>query len=387
MLEDTEELDNTSLLMQCLTIIGRHFDNIPLIVRSNFINCSVEICHHLLNECSPTRALAPEEENLVRVCCEFLQLIYDPFLKWPYYSRAHRLFSGGSSYHVDPQLHLEIVPFIYTCFEGVRGDKRAAVDALGVYLLNVLGAIIVGSPRNARLVICPATINVIMTILADWRSSAKLRRKALDNVNLMLIMLVKSNPVERQIEVDIVVQEYLMAMQSLLKEGVPESSGDDDPVTYDENALMSLVQNIGVLLSEPSTRGSLCNSLVDGNAILSLAEIPRKVIDWRIDTISLMSTVIETMALVSYSTNQQVPEKALRKLFAGLGEASLTTSGGSQREIVQQCLRLATNPNDPLVIHTMVVNEIISWLPKLVGDDQEVVVASLMDVCAKNSNR
>lgn len=341
--------------------------------------------------------MIPEETKLIRVCCEFLQLIYDPFLKWPFYTRTHQLATKTSSYHAEPQLHLEIVPFIYTCFEDLHGGgggalKLGTIHELGANILSVLGAISIGSLRNARLVICPATINVIMKILGDWTLASGLRRTALDTVNLMLHMLIKSNPVERQIEVDIVVQEYLRAVQSLVKVDVVVVVGGGGGQAKDENSLISLVTNINLLLMETSTKQAICEAFVEGHLIMTLAELPKRVIDWPLDISTLASAVVEVIAAVSYSVvGSQVPEKALGKLFSGLREVLLVVAddddGTSKRDIIRQCLSLATNPNDQLVVNTMVVSELISWLPILGGDEQELVIGSLQSVCAKNTNR
>lgn len=333
--------------------------------------------------------LSSAEQQLIKVCCEFLELIYDPFLTWRHFVRKHRLTSSGSSYHVDPQLHPEIVPFIYTCFEDLPASKRSALHNLGSCLLNVLGGIAIGSSRNGRLVICPATINVIMKIIGDWSMEEAVRKRALDNANLMLIVLVKSSPVERQIEVDIVIQEYMLAIQSLLKRC---PSVDEDDCDQDKNALLSILQNVCVLLCEPSTKTTLCNSLLDGSMVNHFVEIPEKIREWDVDVDQHMSVIVQVIALVSYSVKYQLPEKALRRLFHGLRQSSSSSSlaggeGVDRKRIVEQCLSLATNPNDALALNTMVVNELINWVPTLNRSDQELVISSLMDVCSRNSNR
>lgn len=386
----THQAEEISLLVQCLTIIGRHFDNINLIIRSNFINSTVEICHHLLNVCSAKRLLSGDEQRLIQVCCEFLELIYDPFLTWRHFARTHRLATAGggsSSYHVDPQLHPEIVPFVYTCFEARVPSKWSALRALGASLLNVLGAITSGSLRNGRLVICPATINVIVKLLGDWQVDAGVRRKALANANLMLVTLSKSSPVERQVEVDIVVQEYLLAMQQLLRT-YPISAGDDSE--GDTRALLAIVQNMATLLCEPSTKASLCNALLDGGVLTQLVEVPGKIQDWAtVDMDEHLSAVVEVVALVSYSANYRLPEKMMTRLFQGLRRSASPSSSqqDSRKGVVLQCLGLATSPNDALVVDSRVVNELVRWLPDLSGDEQALVIASLMDVCTRNSNR
>lgn len=388
---DDTELRDIGLLVQCLTIIARHFDNINLIIRSNFINCVVEICHHLLNGVSTNRVLSADEEGLVKQCCEFLEVIYDPFLKWRHFLRTNQL---SPSYQIDPQLRPEIVPFIYTCFEEAKQNAKATnVNAVGAYLLNVLGSITIGSAKNGRLVICPATINVIMMILGDWESDRQLREKALHNANIMLIMLLKANPVERQIELEVVVQQYLAAIGELLKstEFVKRSPEEEFEIELrdsyrDQNALLALVRNIMTLLAVPSTKLSLCNVLLDCNVIANLVDIPEKIHAWNIDHSAITSVVVEVIALLIYSVNYEMPRKHLAKLFQGVRSAPAEV-GQSRKKLVQQCLSLATNPNDPLAINSFIVNELIQWLPSLTDDEQEVAIGELMDICTRNSNR
>lgn len=396
------ELQEIGLLVQCLTIIVRHFDNINLIIKSNFISCIVEICHHLLNVRGNNRTnsgLSAAEGGFIKICCEFLELVYDPFLRWRHFRGAHQLSSlSGSSYHVDPQLHPEIVPFIYTCFEEGTDGKRVALNTIGVNLLNVLGAITVGSARNGRLVICPATINVIMKILSDWSANAEVRQLALDNANIMLIVLLKSSPVERQIEVEVVILEYLSAVKQLVElkefdqrpmvEEEEEEKEDLSPVNEnyrDRNALLSILQNVTLLLGEPSTKTNLCHALLTGNLINCLVETSEKISDWDGEmVVQCLSSVVEVMALVCNLVNYQLSEKVLRRLFHGVRSAEAKVD---RTRLVRQCLALATHPKDPLVVNSLVVVELVRWLPHLDATEQEVIVSSLMDVCTRNSNR
>lgn len=394
---DVAELQAIGLLVQCLIIIVRHFDNIHLIIKSNFISCIVEICHHLLNVRGNNRnnsGLSAAEGEFIKICCEFLELVYDPFLRWRFFRQTHQLSSlSGSSYHVDPQLHPEIVPFIYTSFEEGTEAKRITLNTVGVNLLNVLGSITVGSARNGRLVICPATINVIMKILSDWSANAIVRQQALDNANIMLIVLLKSSPVERQIEVDVVVLEYLTAVKQLIALKVfdrqeEEQEEDLPPVNNnyrDGNALLSILQNVTLLLCESSTKISMCHALLDGNLVGCLVEVAEKISNWDGEmVVQCLASVVEVIALVSNLVNYQLSEKVLRRLFHGVRASAAAVD---RTRLVRQCLSLATHPKDPLVVNSMVVVELVRWLPDLTATEQEVIVSSLMDVCTRNSNR
>lgn len=337
------------------------------------------------------------ELRLIRVCCEFLELIYDPFFKWRNFLLSNRLTgSGAGVYSVDAQqLHPEIVPFIYTCFEEEEEkteSKRNLLNEIGPNLLNVLGAITTGSTRNGRLVICPATINVVMRILASWTIQERLRGRATKIANVMLIMLLKTSPVERQIDVAVVVQEYLKAMGKLVQSREAEIRENDGCLDMEENsrdnkALLSIIQNLTTLLVEPSTKVNLCHALLEGNVIQQLVTIPEAIKRESSAVDECLATIVEVIAVLCATGNYALPEKTLKRLFNGMRVVTGRGSGEDRNRLVQQCLNLATSPNDPLVVNSMVVTELIHWLPVLSDYDQEVVIAALMGVCTQNSNR
>lgn len=331
-----------------------------------------------------------EENDLVKVCCEFIELVYDPCLKWRHFTRSHQLsVVGGASYHVDPQLHPEIVPFIYTCFEAVTPEKVANLNAVGSSLLNVLGSVTIGANKNGRMVICPATSNVIMRLISNWTVDGKVRQRALDNLNIMLIVLLKSNPVERQIEVDVVIQEYLDAIGALIETHNQKSSEPSVVTCWDTSALLSLLQNFVVLLSETSTATSLCHVLLKANVMAALVTVPERMRSSLFDVemiIRCTAVVVEVFTVVVRCVDVQVPPKVIKKLFVGIRNVTSSQTGNC-KELVVKCLELATNPNDSLAIDSFVVKELFQWVPELNSIEQELITVSLSDICTRNSNR
>lgn len=101
----------TELLLKCLTIICRHFENIPIIGRSDYVSNSVAIATCLIKKLEE-RKLTKDEQNFIETFSQFLEVIYDPYLTWRNFLKGDFADFSQIRYHAT-QLHVEIVPFIY----------------------------------------------------------------------------------------------------------------------------------------------------------------------------------------------------------------------------------------------------------------------------------
>lgn len=148
-----ENLTEITLLMKCLTIICRHFDNIETICKSSYVSSSIAVCNHVIQRVSILAAASrcsaccwwpwfnnhkcewrstdwvllfsphlqilnnlgvprADELNLIAATCNFLESIFDPFLTWRSFVRNNPADFTKLNYNVN-QLHPEIVPFVY----------------------------------------------------------------------------------------------------------------------------------------------------------------------------------------------------------------------------------------------------------------------------------
>lgn len=138
-----ERLMECELLLKCLMIISRHFDNIPTIVKTDYVTNSIAIASHIIKQYNEKYAPKYEEISYMKSLGHFLEVLYDPYLSWRNFLKRefvdfHKL---SNTYHTT-QLNVEIVPFIYDCFQV---EKIMSLPEVGAPLVHVLGAIISGS--------------------------------------------------------------------------------------------------------------------------------------------------------------------------------------------------------------------------------------------------
>lgn len=108
---DFSNLTETELLLKCLTIICRHFENIPVIGKSDYVSNSVAIATCLIKKLEEQK-LTKDELNFIETFSQFLEVIYDPYLTWRNFLKGDFADFSQIRYHAT-QLHVEIVPFIY----------------------------------------------------------------------------------------------------------------------------------------------------------------------------------------------------------------------------------------------------------------------------------
>lgn len=393
---DVEEqlLTETELLLRCLVVIARHFDNIPLILRSNFVNVCADICLSL-GRSKRGRSLSAAESNLFRACCRLLEVLYDPYQTWWHYVDQHEMYRPAGA-PLNPALHPEIVPLIYNCLESddeAADDSWSTINSIGYHLLNVLGSIISGSTRNSAKVICPATANIVGKLLSSWRCDPLVRQRALVVYNVMLQLLNKSDPVERQIDLRIVIRIYQDAIESLLKSSphieVPKEqqfvldSNDERGECWDMGALMAMLKNVGMILYEPSTRVSLARVLIESGLLTTIVAILDHVQAWYTSRLQVAAGVMEALRTICHAIHDYLmPQKLIERLLRGIRSLGVPKS-----EIVEQSLKLCVHPLDPLVINCSVLSEMIRWLPDLSAErDQEFISSNVVGICSKNAN-
>lgn len=138
-----ERLLECELLLKCLMIISRHFDNIPVIAKTDYITNSIAIATHLIKQFGEKRMPKYEEIMYIKSLGYFLEVLYDPYLSWRNFLKHEIVdFQKFSKTYQVSQLNVEIVPFIYDCFQK---EKIMKIPDVGASLIHILGAIISGS--------------------------------------------------------------------------------------------------------------------------------------------------------------------------------------------------------------------------------------------------
>ncbi|KPU78624.1 uncharacterized protein Dana_GF10562, isoform B [Drosophila ananassae] len=422
---DEEAIEQVAILIDCLVIVCRHFDNILAIIKyeykPNLIAILTRVFKQQMSETQTTAATS----HLFRSFSAFLEVMYDPYLTWRSFVRGHSADYSRLSYKPH-SVHVEIVPFIYDCFQE---EKLIRYAEIGESLLNILGAVICGSQlqlkvaqtlnstltnrntnaltnsslapcsgdgllldcdnlRNGMKAICPATVSITMGILRQWESTNSLRCVALNCYALMVIVLQKSSPEERQIDLVTLVQLYCDALQELLATKHFESgdanfdiaSDADQDVAIDMSALSSTVAAVKLFLGRDS---AACEAIVETNLLEILTNLPKLIQPWHISHSSSLCSTMEALATLTrnspQSANQLRQAERIEKLFV-----SLRNFGSPTVSLLDSCFMLGYDDQKHLLLLPEVMLELLNWVPVLQEQEQLHVTNLVLKGCTDN---
>ncbi|KNC29634.1 hypothetical protein FF38_00632 [Lucilia cuprina] len=400
-----ETIRQIAILVDCLIIVCRHFDNILAIIKYEYKSNLIAILTNVFQQVS----------HLFRSFAQFLEVMYDPYLTWRSFLRNN--FADYKKLPYKPHsVHVEIIPFIYDCFQ--HNDITKYPD-IGESLIHTLGAIICGSQktlaainlknlkntgdgvhtcdnlRNGMRAICPATVSVLIKILSQWETNNNLRIVTLRCCALMIIVLQKSSPEERQIDLVTLIKLYCDVLDELLKTEIFQrltvdtfdiGSDDNDPnydQTIDVNALDSSVDNISVFLADVQSSSYICEAIEETNLVDILISIPKYVKCWNLNYAQLLMKVLKALAFITRNSLRITEHiryyDKVGKLFMGLMEVGLPSVG-----LLEAAIELAYNAEMGLIVLPEVLTKLIEWLPEMDVREQTYLSEKILKACTDN---
>ncbi|XP_013384976.1 neurobeachin-like protein 1 [Lingula anatina] len=199
-------------IMKCLIIICRNLDNIPLLASCSHVNYIITITSTAINKLCESPA---DDEKcglllLVHHVLHLLECLYDPYFVWRRRLRKWKV-DKSTLLFLPALLHDEIVPFLYECFQLVKLDISVQVR-----MLHLFGSVMSGGQANALKVICPATLDILLQVLAsslltsaEEQSGGDVQTVASKCFVRMVHVLHCASPDKRQIEVSAVLEGLL----------------------------------------------------------------------------------------------------------------------------------------------------------------------------------
>uniref|UniRef100_A0A2I4BEJ2 Neurobeachin-like protein 2 n=1 Tax=Austrofundulus limnaeus TaxID=52670 RepID=A0A2I4BEJ2_AUSLI len=220
------------LLLKFLIIICRNLSNVEEIGTCSYINHIITMTTLYIQQLkSRTKEKElmdqSQAEDFVRHSLAFCESLYDPYHNWRHRTRGEQLGTVERSrqkYKAAP-LTVEFVPFFYQCFQ----ESEHLKESLKCCLLHLFGAIVAGDQRNALLAISPATMEVLMRVLADSYTGSRSSDEAEDwdseAVSPMALLtlgclrevvqcLLASSSDQRQVEIVSVLENYFKLLNS-----------------------------------------------------------------------------------------------------------------------------------------------------------------------------
>ncbi|KAF7460504.1 hypothetical protein GHT09_019145 [Marmota monax] len=159
-------------------------------------------------------------EEFVIHALAFCESLYDPYRNWRQRISGRILSSVEKSRqkYKPASLTVEFIPFFYQCFQ----ESEHLKESLKCCLLHLFGAIVAGGQRNALQAISPATMEVLMRVLADcdsWEDGdpeevgrkVELTLKCLTEV---VHILLTSSSDQRQVETSTILENYFKLLNS-----------------------------------------------------------------------------------------------------------------------------------------------------------------------------
>ncbi|XP_017126991.1 neurobeachin-like protein 1 isoform X3 [Drosophila elegans] len=381
---EEEAIEQVAILVDCLVIVCRHFDNILAVIKYEYKPNLIAILSRVFKQQMELPQALPAISHLFGSFSAFLEVMYDPYLTWRSFVRGQTADYSRLSYKPH-SVHVEIVPFIYDCFQE---EKLIRYAEIGESLLNILGAVICGSQRNGMKAICPATVSITMSILRQWESASKLRRVALQCYALMVIVLQKSSPEERQIDLVTLVQLYCDALQELLATKHFDSgdanfdiaSDADQDVAIDMAALSSSVAAVKLFVAGDA---GVSEAIADSNLLELLTSLPKRIRPWHISHSSSLCSTMEALATLTRHSAQSAAQlrqgERIQRLFASLQEFGSPTVA-----LLDTCFMLGYDESGHLLLLPEVMLQLLNWVPTLQEQEQLHVTNLVLKGCTDN---
>uniref|UniRef100_A0A182T6E4 Exportin-1/Importin-beta-like domain-containing protein n=1 Tax=Anopheles maculatus TaxID=74869 RepID=A0A182T6E4_9DIPT len=325
------------LLVQCLTVICRHFENISAVISSSYISSCIAISNFIMTKLDKEQSTDLETDVLfVKSVARLLEVLYDPYLTWRSYIRGEHADYSVLNYKISP-LQPEIVPFIYDCFQSGKATKNAHI---GRELVHILGAVIAGSQRQIDL----------LTIFQLYIGSVR----------------------------DLLATEHFLTKSSSI--GSFELSHDDDNY-IDIGALCAAIAFIRDFIPDHANKLILCNALFEAKFLANLVQIPEQVKKWNIDHQTLGTVLVETLQKLCYNSEKMqynlMHTNYINVLFDGL-----RAFGKPSSSLISQCLGFAFDEQDTRQVNPIVVTKLVEWIPLMAETEQNMLSEVLLKKCA-----
>ncbi|XP_053386541.1 neurobeachin-like protein 1 [Mercenaria mercenaria] len=384
--DDTETIKAATDIVKCLIVLCRNYDNVQLVASCEFTSYVVNIATTVVNKIKGNLGEDLQQHIIfVKLTLHFFECLYDPYFIWR--KRLLGWTVEQSRLNFKPALlHVEIIPFFHDCFQ-----KSWLPSDLKVHLIHVFGAIISGSQHNALSAVTPATLDVLLKILAASGSDKPTneQREEMSRLkNLVLKCMVRMvhvihccSPDLRQVEVSHVMEGYMQVLLDF------ESQSQDDP--YNDMQL-SMIGAINEMLS-CDDRSALQVILVGGGTFDAFVSLLQKTALCGLEAQNLAMSVLKVMTTVLAGSGNAKERFKLRVGYGKFVEV-LKSLGQPSMDLLKSVLSLVVEgvyeENCTYTVHnTHAAIMLIQWLPDIQSHDLQIwLMEHLRQLCSSDHN-
>ncbi|XP_060592045.1 neurobeachin-like protein 1, partial [Ruditapes philippinarum] len=381
--DDLDTIKLATNIVKCLIVLCRNHDNVQLVASCEFTSYAVNIATAVVNKIKGNMIEEELQQHIIflKLTLHFFECLYDPYFIW-----RKRLLGWtkklSSSNYKPALLHVEIIPFFHDCFQ-----KSWLPADLKVHLIHVFGASISGSQHNALSAVTPATLDVLLKILASNGSDKptnEQREEMRGLKNLVLKCMVRMihvihccSPDLRQVEVSHIMEGYMQVLLNF------DSQLEDD-------MQLAMIGAINEMLSceDPS---ALQVILVGAGTFDAFVSLLQKTSLCGSEAQTLAMSVLKVMTTVLTGSGNAKERFKLRVGYGRFVEV-LKSLGQPSMDLLKSVLHLVVEgdyeENCTYNIHnTHAAIMLIQWLPDIQSHDLQIWLAEhLRQLCSSNHN-
>ncbi|KYO33403.1 hypothetical protein Y1Q_0008627 [Alligator mississippiensis] len=386
------------LLVKFFIILCRNLANVEEIGMCSYINHVITMTTLYIQQLkskTKEKEVADQTpiEEFVRHALAFCESLYDPYRNWRQ-RIAGRILSNvekSRQKYKPASLTVEFVPFFYQCFQ----ESEHLKESLKCCLLHLFGAIVAGGQRNALQAISPATMEVLMRVLADcdtWddRNPEEVNRKAeltLKCLTEVVHILLTSSSDQRQVETSSILENYFKLLNS-------DHSALPNPRRsrqWESRFIALQIQMLNTITAmlDCTDRPVLQAIFLNSNCFEHLIRLLQncKVFQGQLDCLAV--STIQALTAVMHKSPAAKEVFKERIGYAHLYEV-LKSLGQPSRELLEELMNMAVE-GDHMSVGLLGISNVqpllllIQWLPELESHDLQIFISNwLRRICCIN---
>uniref|UniRef100_A0A663DT52 Neurobeachin like 1 n=1 Tax=Aquila chrysaetos chrysaetos TaxID=223781 RepID=A0A663DT52_AQUCH len=386
------------LLVKFFIILCRNLANVEEIGMCSYINHVITMTTLYIQQLktkTKEKEVADQSpiEEFVRHALAFCESLYDPYRNWRQRIAGRFLSTVEKSRqkYKPASLTVEFVPFFYQCFQ----ESEHLKESLKCCLLHLFGAIVAGGQRNALQAVSPATMEVLMRVLADcdnWddRNPEEVSRKAeltLKCLTEVVHILLTSSSDQRQVETSTILENYFKLLNS-------DHSALPNPMRcrqWESRFIALQIQMLNTITAmlDCTDRPVLQAIFLNSNCFEHLIRLLQncKVFQGHLDCLAV--STIQALTAVMHKSPAAKEVFKERIGYAHIYEV-LKSLGQPSRELLEELMNMAVE-GDHMAVGILGISNVqpllllIQWLPELESHDLQIFISNwLRRICCIN---
>ncbi|XP_074857149.1 neurobeachin-like protein 1 isoform X3 [Carettochelys insculpta] len=386
------------LLVKFFIILCRNLANVEEIGTCSYVNHVITMTTLYIQQLkskTKEKEVADQSpiEEFVRHALAFCESLYDPYRNWRQQIAGRILSSVEKSRrkYKPASLTVEFIPFFYQCFQ----ESEHLKESLKCCLLHLFGAIVAGGQRNALQAISPATMEVLMRVLADcdtWdeRDPEEVSKKAeltLKCLTEVVHILLTSSSDQRQVETSTILENYFKLLNS--DHSALPNSRRSRQWEHRFIALQIQMLNTITAMLDCTDRPVLQAIFLNSNCFEHLIRLLQncKVFQGQLDCLAVSTIQALTAVLHKSPAAKEVFKERIG--YAHIYEV-LKSLGQPSRELLEELMNMAVE-GDHMSVGILGISNVqpllllIQWLPELESHDLQIFISSwLKRICCIN---